>query len=145
MSKRRTATLTSQGQTIPRGYCLLGRCCRAPCSTNKFECMLINSALTDMVWYGLFSCNLKKAHRYCSAVSAEICAGTGPLNLFESRYLQCKPAEYMLIKNVLSSQHPSWYHLTRCGNRCTCVKKAHRYVSLTSADSSLGICPVRAF
>ena len=40
----------------------------------------------------------KNMHRNYSAVSAEICAGTVPLNLFELRYLQCRPAEYMLIK-----------------------------------------------
>ena len=86
----------------------------------------------------------KKAHSSCSVISAEICAGTVPLNLFKERYLQCKLAEYMLIKKVLSSQHPSLYHLKHVKGSCTRVKKAHNHVNLVRAEISKGICEVKA-
>ena len=45
-------------------------------------------------------------HRCVSAVSAEICAGTDPINLFAQSSLQYKLAKYMLIKGAMRSM--SW-------------------------------------
>ena len=42
-------------------------------------------------------------HRICSAVSAEIREGIGPLNLLKRRSLQYKLAKYMLIKGAMRS------------------------------------------
>ena len=47
--------------------------------------------------------NRKNMHRICSRVSAEICAGTDPLNLFASSLMQYKLAEFMLIKGAMRS------------------------------------------
>ena len=93
-------------------------------------------------FYWLKSCVGKKiTHSPCSAVNAEICAGTDPFNLFEKSHLQYKLTEYMLKKRCCAIGHPSFYQLKKCGDR----KMTYSPRSEVNAEICAGTGPLNLF
>ena len=72
--------------------------------------MLIKGAMLHYALFfeGLKTCadsctHVKKVHSHVNLVSVEICAGMGPVNLFDGRSLQTNKFECMLIKSAVQT------------------------------------------
>ena len=85
-NKRRTATVAQSLLKFVWESARSTCCRRGRCNAKAFECMLIKGAMSKSPIFGLsekasreVAKPIRGAHRFLSAVSAEICGGSGPV------------------------------------------------------------------
>ena len=84
------------------------------------------------------------AHSPVNLTSAEISLGICPVKKFEYNSLQCKPAEYVLIRTCHVACQPIFFQVKKRARTCSYVTKTHTSVNFVRADISSGISPIKA-